>query len=197
MGARTGLRSPTLHPLASTRRLGQDNRPARQTLAAAEEDAQLAADVELLFERLVNNWANVQRLLAEMLRERGHWLRYVLRHAPGALCVRISASLREMVRDQLRSAHALMPAVLRNAASALPGVGLLGDEAQNLPAWRRLADLTLTAKSEWRKARGISRILGYEYERPEVRDRLRDVLESLCLVTGLREALAEIAVLPA
>ena len=51
------------------------NRAARQTLAAAGEDAQLAADVELLFERLDNNWANVQRLLADMLRERGHWLR--------------------------------------------------------------------------------------------------------------------------
>src|SRR5690242_18147574 len=35
------------------------NRAARRTLAAAEDDAQLAADVELLFERLDNTWANV------------------------------------------------------------------------------------------------------------------------------------------
>src|SRR5262249_16669740 len=32
------------------------NRAARQTLGAAEEDPQLAADAELLFERLDNNW---------------------------------------------------------------------------------------------------------------------------------------------
>src|SRR5882757_7028046 len=37
------------------------NRAARQTLAAADHDEQLAADVELLFERLDNNWSNVQR----------------------------------------------------------------------------------------------------------------------------------------
>ena len=92
------------------------NRAARQTLAAADHDEQLAADVELLFERLDNNWGNVQRLLADMLRQRGHWLRYVLGHAPDALCMRISDSLGAIVSDHLRSAarltaqHAPQPA---------------------------------------------------------------------------------------
>src|SRR6201999_3897164 len=63
---------------------------ARRTLEAAEYDTELGADIDLLFERLDNHWTNVQKLLARMLGQRGHWLRYVLGHEPGALCARIS-----------------------------------------------------------------------------------------------------------
>src|SRR5207245_346693 len=41
-------------------------RAARRTLLAAEADAVLGADTELLFERLDNHWNNVERLLADM-----------------------------------------------------------------------------------------------------------------------------------
>src|SRR5579859_2524261 len=139
------------------------NRAARQTLAAADHDEQLAADVELLFERLDNNWGNVQRLLADMLRERGHWLRYVLGHEPGALCERVNGSLGEIVRDQLRTASALLPQLLRNQASALPRVDALGIDVESAPAWKRLAELTLTAKGDWRKPKGITKAQGFEY----------------------------------
>jgi ATP-dependent exoDNAse (exonuclease V) beta subunit len=171
------------------------NRAARQTLSAAEEDAQLASDVELLFERLDNNWGNVQRLLADMLRERGHWLRYVLGHDPGALCERISASLQAVVGDQARVACSLLPNPPRNQASALPGVGALTTDPKSATAWKRLAGLTLTTKGEWRKA--LSKALGFEYERPEAREALRAVIDNLSLVKGLREVLAEIMALPA
>jgi ATP-dependent helicase/nuclease subunit A len=173
------------------------NRAARQTLAAADDDAQLAEDAELLFERLDNNWANVQRLLADMLRQRGHWLRYVLGHEPGALCARISASLEEIVRDHLRAACVLLPPALRNEAGSLPHIGPLGGDPHSLSAWKRLASVTLTAKSEWRKPKGITRAAGAEYESPEARDALRGAIERLSQVTGLREALAELAALPA
>src|SRR6201996_4662081 len=171
------------------------DRAARQTLAAAEDDPQLAADVELLFERLDNNWGNVQRLFADMLRQRGHWLRYVLGHEPGALCERISASLREIVRDQLRSADSLLTDAVRNEAAALPGVGMLGSDAQLVSAWKRLGSLTLTVKCEWRKS--ITKALGVEFERPAAKDALRAVIEHLCVIPGLRQALEEIMALPA
>jgi hypothetical protein len=151
--------------------------------------------VELLFERLDNNWGNVQRLLADMLRERGHWLRYVLAHEPGALCERISASLRAIVQDHVRAAYALLPNVLRNQASALPDVGLLGNDSTAAPSWKRLASLTLTTKFDWR--RSLTKALGFKYERPEARDALRAVIENLSPLRGFREALAEIAALPA
>src|SRR6185369_11751725 len=173
------------------------NRAARQTLAAADDDPHLAADVELLFERLDNNWGNVQRLLADMLRQRGHWLRYVLGHEPGALCARISASLEEIVRDHLRPVCALLTPALRKEAGALPHIGPLGSDLSSLPAWKCLAAVTLTAKSEWRKPKGITRAAGIAYESAEARDALRAVIERLSGVAGFREALVELAALPA
>src|SRR3954451_20992805 len=138
------------------------NRAARQTLAAADHDEQLAADVELLFERLDNNWGNVQRLLADMLRQRGHWLRYVLGHEPGALCARISSSLGAIVSDHLRAAASLLTNALRNQLSGLPRVGSLGTDPQSLRAWKELASWTLTGKGECSKAG--TKALGTEYE---------------------------------
>jgi ATP-dependent helicase/nuclease subunit A len=173
------------------------NRAARQTLAAADHDEQLAADVELLFERLDNNWGNVQRLLADMLRQRGHWLRYVLGHEPGALCTRISGSLERIVRDHLRAVCALLPPALRREASGLPRVGVLGSDLESAPGWKHLAFLTLTAKCEWRKPKGIGKALGVEYESPSARDALRATVDHLSGIAGFREALGELAALPA
>jgi len=171
------------------------NRAARQTLAAADHDDQLAADVELLFERLDNNWSNVQRLLADMLRQRGHWLRYVLGHEPGALCTRISKSLAEIVRDHLRAVSALLSNALRNQASNLPRVGVLGTDPQSLQAWKQLASLTLTGKCEWRKA--ITKALGTEYENSSAKEALKSTIELLSGVRGFQEALVELSTLPA
>lgn len=171
------------------------NRAARQTLAAADHDEQLAADVELLFERLDNNWANVQRLLADMLRQRGHWLRYVLGHAPDALCMRISDSLGAIVSDHLRSAAALLPNTLRNQLSGLPRVGSLGTDPQSLKAWKELAALTLTGKGEWRKA--VTKALGPEYESASAKADLKSAIDLLTGVPRIQQTLVELNALPA
>src|SRR5690242_1555556 len=77
---------------------------ARETLLAAEEDPELAADLELLFERLDNRWSYVETLLADMLCERAHWLRHVLGHEPEVLCERVASSLAQIVSDRLSRA---------------------------------------------------------------------------------------------
>lgn len=173
------------------------NRAARETLAAADSDGQLAADVELLFERLDNNWGNVQRLLADMLRQRGHWLRYVLAHEAGALSDRVSSSLGEVARDQLSAVSGMLPASLRAEASALPGVGALGSGLETLRSWRRLAEVALIKSGEWRKPRGINKSIGPEYEHADVKDALRSVIERLSAIEGFRDALSDLASLPA
>ena len=170
------------------------HRAARGTLVAAEKDPELGADVEFLFERLDNHWRNVEQLLASMLQERGHWLRYVLGHEPQALCTRINESLANIVRDHLVAACARVSAALRSEAGALPQVGLLGSEPECLAAWQSLASLTLTHKGEWRK--GITKALGPAYERPAAKDALRACLERLSHVAGTREVLLELASLP-
>lgn len=170
---------------------------ARHTLTAADDDPVLAADVELLFERLDNRWNNVQGLLAEMLPRRGHWLRYVLGHESGALCARISESLEDVVQVHLTRIQTCFPPALRAELCRLPGVGSLGTDLQCLPAWKRLACLTLTNKCEWRKAQGIGRRLGAAYEEAGARDALRAAIGRMGAVPGLREALVEVNALPA
>ena len=128
------------------------HRAARGTLVAAESDPALSADVEFLFERLDNNWHNVEELLADMLQKRGHWLRYVLGHEPQALCARINESLGNIVRDHLVAACDRLSAALRAEAGALPQAGgalesepecsdgLAGSRGPDVDAKRRVAE---------------------------------------------------------
>src|SRR5450755_495407 len=74
---------------------------ARATLFEGEQDPERAADMELLFERLDNNWDKVERLLAQMLEKRAHWLRHVLAPDPQALRERMAGSLQELIGEAL------------------------------------------------------------------------------------------------
>src|SRR2546430_644245 len=125
--ARCESRPSTRSPIGSRASRRSPPAPAaRRTLLAAEADTVLGAATELLFERLDNHWNNVERLLADMLAERAHWLRYVLETGPGQLCARVNASLADIIRDHLAAARAALPPALRLAAQQLPGVGALG-----------------------------------------------------------------------
>ena len=172
-------------------------RAARATLVAAESDPELSTDIEFLFERLDNNWRNVEQLLAGMLQERGHWLRYVLGHEPQALCARINESLASIVRDHLVAACNRLSAALRAEAGTLPQAGVLESEPESLTAWQSLAALTLTQKGEWRKPKGITKALGPAYEAKAAKEALRDYLERVSGVPGAREILLELSSLPA
>lgn len=167
---------------------------ARETLMAAEDDAGLCADLELLFERLDNRWGLVERLLAEMLQERAHWLRYVLGHEPQILCRRVAASLSHIVEDRLRAACQALGADLCAEAARLPGVGPLEAQPRCLPSWKALARLTLTQDGDWRRA--ISRRLGAGYENGAGKEALRACIERLGAVPAARETLLEAASLP-
>jgi ATP-dependent exoDNAse (exonuclease V) beta subunit len=101
-------------------------RAARRTLVGAEADPALAPHAQLLFERLDNHWMNLERLIAQMLAERGHWLRFVAREEPQALCQRVNESLAALTRARLRELRALVPQGLRQLAQGLPGCGPLG-----------------------------------------------------------------------
>jgi ATP-dependent helicase/nuclease subunit A len=173
------------------------HRAARGTLVAADSDPALGADVEFLFERLDNNLHNVEQLLASMLQERGHWLRYVLGHEPEALCARINESLGNIVRDHLVTACDRLSGALRAEAGSLPQAGMLEREPECLSAWQGLAALTLTQKGEWRKPKGITKALGPAYEAPAAKDALRACLERVSGVAGAREILVDLASLPA
>ena len=125
---------------------------ARETLLAAEEDADLGADLGLLFERLDNRWGHVERLLADMLRQRAHWLPHVLGDEPDALCRRVAASLTRVVEDRLAYARESLGSAACTEAARLPGLGPLEPRAGCLASWKALVRLALTNEGGWRKA---------------------------------------------
>jgi ATP-dependent helicase/nuclease subunit A len=169
-------------------------RAARETLLAAEEDAELSADLELLFERLDNRWGLVERLLADMLRQRAHWLPHVLGHEPQVLCRRVAASLTRIVEDCLRGARSSLGSAICAEAAHLPGLGPLEPQARCLTSWKALVRLALTKEGEWRRA--IDRRLGAAFENGAGKDALRGCIERLATLPSGRETLLEVAGLP-
>ncbi len=169
-------------------------RAARRTLLFADSDRALAPDVQRLFERLDNHWMKFEKLIADLLQERGHWLRFVAGEAPQVLSARVNTSLAALVGGHLAALQALMPEALRRAAAALPGVGELSCDPAALPAWKVLVQLALT-KEDWRRLLS-AHLLGADFARPEPRERLRELLAAMQGVPGLREALLELRDLP-
>jgi ATP-dependent helicase/nuclease subunit A len=170
-------------------------RAARRTLMGAEADPALAADAQLLFERLDNHWMNLERLIAQMLKERGHWLRFVAGEDPQLLCRRVNASLAALTRARLHSLCALVPEALRQRARGLPGTAPLGTQPEDLAHWKHLAHCVL-ARDDWRKQLSAHR-LGPGFADSGMRARLRDLIDDLRGLGGVREALLDLRRAPA
>jgi len=170
-------------------------RAARRTLLAAEGDPALAPDVQLLFERLDNHWLNLERLIAQMLEQRGHWLRFVLAEDPDSLCRRVNQSLAGETRARLEALWELLPEGLRRRAESLPGSGPLTAEPADLAHWKHFAHLLLT-RNDWRKQLSAHR-LRPGFTEPAVRTRLKDLIDDLRNTPGVRAALLELRRAPA
>ena len=136
-------------------------RAARRALDSAWLDGQTRGSVQLLFERLDNSWPRLQRLLAEMLQRRSHWLPRVLRAADTGLAQRVQLSLQSLLRAELAALREQLPAALWEEGESLlaHAEGVLGRWQQNavplgsepasLPRWRALCELALTGDG-WR-----------------------------------------------
>jgi ATP-dependent exoDNAse (exonuclease V) beta subunit len=170
-------------------------RAARRTLLAAESDPDLAPDARLLFERTDNHWMYLERLIAQMLEERGHWLPFVAGEGPGALCERVNESLSHLARARLEALCALIPEGLRRRAEALPGCGPLGRETGDLRHWKHFAHLVLT-RDDWRRQLGAHR-LGTGFADPGACQQLRDLIEALRNLANTRESLLALKKAPA
>jgi ATP-dependent helicase/nuclease subunit A len=163
---------------------------ARRALLGAEADAELAADAQRLFERLDNHWLNLERLIAQMLAERGHWLHFVFREDPAALCRRVDASLTALAVERVAALTALIPQALRRRAESLPGSAPLGTGPAALVHWKHFAHLVLT-RNDWRKQLSAHR-LRPGFTEPGARERLRELIGELRGIGGAREALLEL-----
>ncbi len=190
---------------------------ARRALLDSESEPVLQPDTELLFARLDNDFGRFERLLAEMLRARAHWLPRLLRgdDEHGAdLGRRVEASLHAIVAERLNEARALIPGevleqgmrvaerVARNreqSGHSRPGPWLVflrpsRIDALTLRHWQGLAHLALTHQGVWR--RSLSLREGFPAEDRALKEEALRWLSLLSSVRGARELLVELVRLP-
>ena len=191
---------------------------ARRVLEHALADAALAGAAQLLFARLDNDWSRFESLLVLMLERRAHWLPRMLAGTGGdaqpALAERVAASLRALIEGRLAAATAGLPAALleqgadlaRHAARTLGAAGHAVDAAvlagsgapralaDELPRWRSMCALAVTAAGEWRRAWNKNQGL-----LPEHREQKRQLAEWVAALAGLPaagELIGELLALP-
>ena len=198
---------------------------ARRTLLDAESDASLRESIDLIFERLDNDFARFERLLAEMLHVRGHWLPHLLalggplagEHGRDEwdLCERVQASLRAIAAESLAQARATLPPQLIEEGVRLACAAARhrsdGDDARAGP-WRVwLSDPAPASRLELRHWQGLAQLAltdqgelrltltrreGFPPDDKPLKSAARTWLEDLASVRAARDRLAELALLP-
>ena len=182
-------------------------RAARRCLMLAGQEAALAAAAELLFDRLDNSWSRLERLLADMLERRSHWLPRVLQTRDGAaLAERVQESLDATLRAELAAALALLPAALvregeallnhalrARVASTAAAAVILNGQPDSLPHWRALCELALTDKG-WRRRVTIRE--GFGPDDKEMKSRVAAWIDALAALPGAQAACSTLRALP-
>jgi ATP-dependent exoDNAse (exonuclease V) beta subunit len=116
---------------------------ARETLALVERQEEFAADMASVLAHLDNNVERAERLIADLLRRRDHWLRYL--HGADDRAA-LEAVLSDICRAAVARARDLFPE--GGGKYALPPI-------DDLPAWRALVDTYVTKTTSLWKAKGV------------------------------------------
>lgn len=191
---------------------------ARVTIEMIESNDTVAQDIERLLVHLDNDMARIEKLLAEMLARRDHWLRHV-HH--GKTRDELEAALENIRRDALDNVSRLFPdslhnemfALLHYAASNLAASGQQSSIAKcaglerlhdngSVKLWCGVAGLLLTKEGEWRKKWTISEGFppGKTKTEKEIarqwKGRIINLIEMLRINDDLRRALNDMCRLP-
>jgi ATP-dependent exoDNAse (exonuclease V) beta subunit len=186
---------------------------ARRTLLDAQSDPSLRADVQVLFERMENDFGRCEALIAGMLARRTHWLPYLAGDAAVHLAARVTRSLEAVVEARLARARQLVPAALLQAGltigsetarhlqsrNATPGPWsefLAADSlmSPSLRQWQALAAMALTQTGTWRKRLDVR--AGFPPEDLQLKRRCTEWLAELAAQRGSLELFNEIQLLP-
>jgi ATP-dependent exoDNAse (exonuclease V) beta subunit len=188
---------------------------ARETMRDAESDPERRRDLERILRRLDDNWGRLETLIAGMLPRRAEWLPNLPQLSGEALVPRVEASLSAMVTEELANAAGvfsadfiLLASVLARFASqhvdvtAKPDLARwrdaaaeLGAHIADLPRWRAIAALALTAKGTLREK--LNKNDGIPAGDPRGKVLANDWFERLRLMDQPQaEALITISVLP-
>ncbi len=191
---------------------------ASRVVAQLEQDGPLADRLATVLLHLDNDTGYLQRLLAEMLAKRDHWLRHVasggMERGP-AIRAALEASIATRVAESLRRLRALVPApyakrmveLCVGAAQRLAGaedgarwdclrdLAALPDAAPDaLARWQGLAELLLTKEGEWRRT--VNKNQGFPPSEKAAKQAFVELLADLGGVPALCEALAGTRTLP-
>ena len=181
---------------------------AHHTLAHLARDGRAAEAVERLLLHLDNNYRALREMFEDLLPKRDQWLRHLgVDAARAPLRAALEDSLASVVRQGLERAATRIPPLvlarivdLNDVAGAridpprAPLASLPGAAAEDLPAWRALADFLLTGSGAWRKTADARH--GFP---PHYKDEKREflaIVDSLSADEALLAALAEIRKLP-
>jgi ATP-dependent helicase/nuclease subunit A len=174
---------------------------ARRTLLDAQTDATLRPDVQLLFERMENDFARCETLIAGMLEKRTHWLPYLVGDAALQLATRVHESLESVVRTRLTWARQLLGATLLQeglsigaAAARHLGAPPTTGDLSSPRHWQALASLALTKRGNWRKR--LTAQEGFPAADAALKRRASQWLAELAAQRGALELLNEIQLLP-
>jgi ATP-dependent helicase/nuclease subunit A len=219
VASRSGLRLEVAQPAQSLYAAA-----ARRTLELALDDPALSRPAQQLFARLDNDWSRFEALLVLMLERRAHWLPRVLaggdEDAEASLEARVASSLRSIIEARLAATIAGVPARLLEqgaelaahaartlgaqggragrgggAARAAPAtVGAPGALADELPRWRAICELALTARGGWR--RSWNKLQGILPEDRAQKQQLAEWVAALDAQLGARELFSELQALP-
>ena len=170
--------------------------------------------MQLLFERMENDFARCETLIAGMLEKRTHWLPLLVGDAAIHLAARVQESLAAVVQARLARARQLLaPALLqagfsigleagrhlesRQTATGLWrefGAGSDSAASPTLRQWQALATLALTKGGTWRKR--LTALDGFPPEDAALKRRGAEWVAELADTRGALELLNEIAALP-
>ncbi len=189
---------------------------ARRTLAQLEEgEPQQAQAVSALLVHLDNDLPKVMQLIADMLPRRDQWLRHTQKRSEAARREDLERALREELRAALAELLAAIPDDCRKPSAELTGkaaaclrlqaaaseiiacaelVTLPGNDPQDLPAWRGIAELFLTKDGDWRKQ--INARQGFPPESRDDKTRVHELLRRFRQSESLRVLLAGARTLP-
>ncbi len=174
---------------------------ARRALLDAQADADLRPAVQMLFERMENDFSRCETLIAEMLPKRAHWLPYLVGDAAVHLAARVRASLADVIQARLvRGQQLLAPTLLQEGLSIAAATArqleptAAAAPAPGLPQWQALAMLALTKKGEWRKRFTVHE--GFAPADVALKRRAAEWLAELAAQRGVLEFLDEIRELP-
>jgi superfamily I DNA/RNA helicase len=184
---------------------GAYRRAARRALLDAQTDERLRADVELLFERMENDFGHCEQLIAAMLAKRTHWLPYLVGDAATRLASRVRESLEAVVAARLAQAGRLLapPLLAEGLALAAATARHRGERdlpapstgaAATLPQWQGLCALALTQEGSWRKRLDVR--VGFPPEEQALKRRGSQWIAQLAALPGALGLFNELRLLP-